>query len=569
MRRFSKTPQRTKWLDQWPEWDIVLELDQRDDDPPPAFAISYMRVEVDWDDGSAPVTYTRSSSTQIQTYAGTYPVGKHIVKLRVTQRYNNSGIIYFGNGTASSTIGDPLMPQVLRIKKFNVSGVVNSRPKIQSLNYGFNRCLRLEGVDCPLFMDNVTDATATFRFCVNLKGKVEIPNLASATSLGSFFYNCVNLEEVYIGDASNITNFTYIFYNCPKLRKIKLGSFSKNVSFQNAFWGCKSLSDLTWKGHINFTSLAYCFYGCASLEQIPEIGDQPVCTTINYAFSQCPKLQRAILGDFPACITMTHIFEYDISLEEACFSGLSGVTDASNVFNLCRSLSNMSLDGLGPSMTTFAIGFYGCTSLTGSFTLPDIPECTSLAASFAQSGLSSIIIGNAPKVTTISTMCQHMKNLRHFKAGQMPLVATANTAFQNCEELEELELHIPDGTLNYMQDFCNNCASLKRVIGEVRLRPQGPSTATYWNNLFYFCRSLEEVPDIIPSGGWDASFSTGSVQHTGWFGNCVSLSGTAPSAMWDSWPGRNSTQENTFLNCFGLDNFNDIPVYWRGGNIII
>lgn len=241
MRRFSKTPQRTKWLDLWPEWDIVLELDHQDGDPNPAFAISYMKVEVDWGDGNDPVTYNRTSGTQIQTYSGTYPVGRHIVKFRVISRNNNSGILYFGNGTISTLNGDPLMPQLVRVKKFDASGTVTGRPKIQTLNCLFNRCLRLEAVDCPIIVGNVTDMTGSFRFCVNLKGKVEIPYFAAVVGISNIFYNCINLEEVQLGDAPVMTNNTYAFYNCSELRKIRLGAFSKNLNAGYTFWRMQKL----------------------------------------------------------------------------------------------------------------------------------------------------------------------------------------------------------------------------------------------------------------------------------------------------------------------------------------
>lgn len=570
MRRFSKTPQRTKWLDLWPEWDIVLELDHRDGDPNPAFAISYMKVEVDWGDGNDPVTYTHSSATQTQTYSGTYPIGKHIVKLRVTQRYNNSGILYFGNGTNTSLNGDPLMPQLVRVKKFDASGDVSGRPKIQSLNCCFNRCLRLESIDCPFIVGNATDMNSSFRFCVKLRDKIEIPYLAAVTSMTNCFYNCIGLEEAKLGDAPLLTTFSYIFYNCPSLRKVSLGAFSKNLNCGYAFWGCKKLADITWKGHINFSTLAYCFYGCNSLEELPEIGDQPYCASLSYTFTQCSSLKHIVLGDFSVCTSLSHTFEHDFDLEEVYLTGLTKVGDAQAVCYYCKSLSSVTLGGLGPSCTAFANAFYECSALTGSFTLPDMPECTSFGGAFYNTGLSSIVISNAPKVTSIQEICARMKKLKSFKAGQMPLVTTVARSFNLCEELEEIELHIPNGTIINAQDFCNSCYKLKKMKGEARLRPQGPSlTATYWNNLFAFCRSLEELPDVFPTGGWASSFSVANVAHTAWFSNCVSLTGTVPNWIWETWPGKATTQESTFLNCFKLDNYNNIPNYWKGGNIII
>ena len=236
MRRFSKTSQRTKWLDLWPEWDIVLELDHRADDPEPAFSISYMQVQVDWDDGNEPVTYNRTSSVQKQTYAGTYPIGRHLVKLKVTNRYNNAGNLHFGNATSSSLNGVAQMPQIIRVKKLDGSGTVANRPKIQSLSLCFNRCLRLESVDCPIIVGNATDLGYFFRFCVNLKGKVEIPYFAATTTFSYAFYNCINLEEVQLGDAPSMTTFNYVFYNCSELKKAKLGAFSNPIPFGYAFW---------------------------------------------------------------------------------------------------------------------------------------------------------------------------------------------------------------------------------------------------------------------------------------------------------------------------------------------
>lgn len=333
--------------------------------------------------------------------------------------------------------------------------------------------------------------------------------------------------------------------------------------------GCKNLADITWKGHINFSTLPYCFYGCSAIEELPEIGDQPYCASLSYTFCQCSRLKHIVLGRFPSCTSITHTFEFDMSLEEVYMSELSGVGDASNAFNQCKSLSGLSLSSFGQNCTSFATALNGCIALTGTFTLPDMLDCTSFGAAFNNCGLSEITIGNTPSVTSIATICQNNKNLRKFKMGQSPLVASSNASFQNCKELEDLELHIPNNTLNYTQDMFSNCSKLKKLKGEARLKADGPSAATYWGNMFNYCRNLEELPDIFPSGGWAASFPTASVTFSNCFSNCVSLTGTVPSWIWETWPGRQNNQFNTFLNCFKLDNFNDISTYWKGGNITV
>ena len=573
MSRFKvlqKLTRQQRQREEWADWDIVLELEQLENDPAPAFAISYAKWEVDWGDGNDPVTYNRTSGTQIQTYSGTYPVGRHIVKFRVISRNNNSGVLYFGNGTNTSLNGDPLMPQLIRVKKFNASGEVSGRPKIQSLYCCFNRCLRLESIDCPFIVGNAINMSSSFRFCVKLRGKIEIPYFAAVTDTTNCFYNCIGLEEARFGDAPLLTAFSYTFYNCPSLRKVSLGAFSKNLNCGYSFWGCKNLTDLTWKGHINFSTLVYCFYGCSAIEELPEIGDQPYCASLSYAFTQCSNLKHIVLGNFSVCTSLYHTFEYDFDLEEVYLTELDNVGDAAGVCSYCKALRRVTLDGLGPSCTNLGSAFYECRALTGSFALPDLPECTFLGDAFFNTMLSSIVIGDAPKVTSIAEICARMTKLNSFKAGQMPLVTSVSRSFYLCEELEEIELHIPDGTIINAQDFCNGCCKLKRLTGEARLRPQGPSpSASYWNNLFVFCRSLEELPDVFPTGGWASSFSVANVTHTSWFSNCVSLTGTVPSWIWETWPGKAAIQDSTFLNCFRLTNFNDIPTSWKGGDITI
>ena len=569
MRRFKVLQKLTRQnVDRWPDWDIVLELNHRETDPEPRFALSYTQMEIDWDDGQDPVVYTRTSSSSVFTYSGDYPVGTHIVKIKVTNRYSNSGTLYFGNASYSATYQQALMPQIKRVLKFDVSGTVNNRPKILGLDLLFNRCVRLESVDCEMKIGQVITMAWAFRFCTHLAGKIVISN-ASGTlqNLTSAFPHCLRLEEIRFGDLPSLTNLTSAFASCFSLRKVRFGTFGKPVTWHTAFWRDANLTEVKWDGHPEITNLNNTFYVCSSLEEMSEIGDQPRCTSLNSAFYMCTRLKTVKLGSFPECTDIASAFERCTVIDHIHLSGLQNVQNAAYAFYICRMLSDVSIEGFGPNATSLSNTFNGCFDLAGEMQFPDMPHLTNLASTFAGTQLTSIEIGDCPLLTNIGAVVANIRTLETFRGGQWPIVYAANMAFAFCPKLETLELHIPDNTISQASEMFAMCVSLKRLEGEARLRDTGPTNASYFNNICLNCFSLEELPNIFPSGGWAAAFAVPTATFTSAFQGCFSLKGTVPRWIWEDWGGNKTAQNSCFDFCYQLDNYSEIPDLWKGGNI--
>ena len=147
---------------EWENWDLVLELEQREGDPAPCINYTSMNFIVDWGQGTVDTVTVWNSAARDHVGPALEP-GNYTVKIKITR--GNSGIIsklVFGavNTTASTTAK---MPQLKRILKCDVS-------QFRTLTYFVMKCPRLESVCKITGCTNIQNFSYSFNYCINLIG---------------------------------------------------------------------------------------------------------------------------------------------------------------------------------------------------------------------------------------------------------------------------------------------------------------------------------------------------------------------------------------------------------------
>lgn len=122
----------------------------------------------------------------------------------------------------------------------------------------FNKCNALETITLPETITKIGDSA--FRECAGLKKAI----INGGTGV-RMFYECVNLEEVCIGD--KVTDLAErVFQRCDSLHKIELGSGLQTIG-SDAFRRCLSLSHITIPANVTNID-ASAFLGCTGLLEI-------------------------------------------------------------------------------------------------------------------------------------------------------------------------------------------------------------------------------------------------------------------------------------------------------------
>ena len=116
------------------------------------------------------------------------------------------------------------------------TSIVIAEGTVSILDYAFNECIGLTGVEIPSSVTNIGDYA--FFGCKDLIS-VAIP--ASVTSIGDYvFYGCKNLSTVSIlGNVTTIGN--YAFYNCSDLASVEIPNSVTSIG-EYAFFGCSLTS---------------------------------------------------------------------------------------------------------------------------------------------------------------------------------------------------------------------------------------------------------------------------------------------------------------------------------------
>ncbi len=214
-------------------------------------------------------------------------------------------------------------------------------------------------------------------------------------------------------------------------------------------------------------------------------------------------------------------------------------------FNYCSNLNEI----VSPTENSFInlIGIY-----LGYTSIQSIPED---------------LFANCPNVTNFSHSFFHCKNLESIPEklfANCPNVTDFSYLFDFCENLESIPANLFANCPNVTNFYCafEECRSLESI--PANLFANCPNV-TNFESTFGNCKNITSIPEKL----FDNCKKVESFKGTFW--GCSMLTGNAPE-LWKR--GTNSEEneyngnpngEDCFAVCRGLENWDEIPDYWKSG----
>ena len=315
-------------------------------------------------------------------------------------------------------------------------------------------------------------------------------------------------EEIGKGITSMERAFPYA--KITKIRPYIFENCTQVTNFDNTFEGCSALTAIPqglFDKCTQVTSFRYTFDGCSALTAIPQ-----------GLFDHCSKVTD-FYRTFQGCSSLTTI---PVGLFDKC----TQVTDFRNTFSGCSALAEIPVGLFDncPNVTDFTYTFAGCSNIRA------IPQ-----------GL----FDNCTAVTRF---------VGTFSKCQITTIPTG--LFDNCTKVTDFE------------STFNECKSLTEI-------PQGLfdncTNVTKFEDTFYGCSRLA----AIPVGLFDNCTQVTDFWYT--FSGCWALRGESPYTLINgqkvhlyersNYPEHFAAptyNENCFLRCTGLSDYNKIPATWGG-----
>lgn len=429
------------------------------------------------------------------------------------------------------------------------------------------------GVENVVFPNSVkTIGVQAFANCPMLKSII-INDASVSVKLGAF-YNCVNLENVNLGNAvydiGDIDGDVYrtkgVFEGCTNLKAISLPSSLSVVGFR-AFLGCSKLYDVQLPNTITTIGVE-AFYNCAiSKMELPA----SIIYIGNEAFSDCPMTEVALpsslktIGDkaflnskleeitIPASVTSLGFSAFkDNKMLKTITIDDAAVTINGDAFYGCTELFNVNLGTKVVSFENSTLGiFQNCTKLE-QIVLPNTIKTLPNGMFQNCTNLKQVQLPNA--LTTIGNQtfygCKELETI----AIPMTVQTIGNSAFNGCKALKEIALPsslqtisersfvytgltsvlIPENVTSIGDEAFEGCVYLKDVIIDNAITTVG-------QDAFSGCSSLENVElgkaTIINSGAFSdciklkdiiipnsvLEIRASNIYHKGVFSGCTSL----------------------------------------------
>lgn len=147
-------------------------------------------------------------------------------------------------------------------------------------------------------------------------------------------------------------------------------------------------------------------FGYSTFVSVPDAFLSPVLwrdrTNMGDCFNLCRSLTSLSLPELPNVSAINSCFASCVVLASLSLPALPKVTDMPSCFNCCYKLTSLSLPAL-PNVTNMYMCFYKCQALT-SLTLPELPKVSNVGNMFYDCRLlESLVIGNInPNITTLS-----------------------------------------------------------------------------------------------------------------------------------------------------------------------
>ena len=343
-----------------------------------------------------------------------------------------------------------------------------------------------------------SQSAGVFQGCRMLK-KIDLreTNFFDTSTLQSMFAYCNSLEEILYDKEipkATVTEASGLFQDCYMLKKIP--DFILNMD-------CSSIA-------YNMGSV---FSGCWSLEELDlsnwNLNPQKV-TYLDYWFSQCFNLTKIVLPKYWADnvkLTGTLSFNQLWSLKEIVnYENLdiSNLTNCQAMFSGCFSLkeldlSNWEINGRCDSLfqQTYSLQKLKLGTINIPENYPTIESMFNGCRNLKEIDLSGLNCDYPVRATNLFSECYKLKKIT------LPIlyINSGYGIFNGCYELEEVNSENLYGKPNTLQNMFVNCYSIKTI----NLSNLDTSECTTFQNLFYQCRSLQE---IIGIKNWDISKCT-------------------------------------------------------------
>ena len=370
-------------------------------------------------------------------------------------------------------------------------------------------------------------------------------------------WGTTNLKKIYLGEISGLKEIVTptqgsfknlldaSFEECEGLIQIpdKLFANCKNVTdFEEAFYGCTSLTTIgnnTFANCSNVTYFGWAFEDCTNLTTI---GDN--------TFANCSNAME-FTGVFRDCTNLT-------TIGDNTFLNCSNVVDFARAFKNCTNLTTI-------GDNTFA----NCSNVT-SFGMDDYENC------FFESCTSLTTIGD----NTFAN-CSNVTDFNYVFSGCTNLTTIGDNTFANCSNATDFYrtfygctnlTTIGDNTfLN-----CSNVTYFGIDYDEMGFFESCTSLTTIGDNTFANCSNVTDFSCVfscctnLTTIGPNTFKGCDNVESYEWtFYNCSSLTGQA-IPLWilvengeeNGYRGIPNGR-NCYNNCINLDDFEDIPEYWK------
>ena len=280
-------------------------------------------------------------------------------------------------------------------------------------NYAFCECYELTG---NLTIPNTVTSIGNHAFsgCSGFTGSLTIGN--SVTTIGySAFYGCSG----FTGSLTIPNSVTLIdseaFSDCSGFTgSLTIGNSVTSIG-NDAFYGCSGFTGSLTIGNSVTTIGDYAFYGCSGFTSVSNLAETPP-TVGSSAFNNVnPSIPLTVpCGTLGAYLSASG-WDYFNNIQEDCGNDdpltysinddgvsvtVTGHVDGTNATGELIIPATKTIDGV--TYTVTAIGqsaFNGCTSLTGSLTIPNSVTTIGDGAFLQCGGLTSLELPNS--VTTI------------------------------------------------------------------------------------------------------------------------------------------------------------------------
>lgn len=307
-------------------------------------------VEIDFGDGSAPVTLTGTNISTVVVYTDDhkYPAaGKYEVKIEVT----SGKVAVIGSSSGTYLISPP--------EQYSNNGSLGAWASLitevwlgmglSHLNHAFHTCRQLKSVIIPKYI--TSNSGYAFYNCYSLK--FAIINISTNYY---YFRSCVDLETVSYSKNSLIDEIhPNMFDSCRKIKRFSIPKSIKEVR-DRAFNSCEQLLSVDIPNTVNSIGQS-AFSNCVLLSsiKIPE----GVTTISNSMFSSCYSITEIVIPEsaitigtyvFQNCYALKAItvpkgvnsigngcFAYNGSLIKVYMEPETPPTLGINVFNNCHS----------------------------------------------------------------------------------------------------------------------------------------------------------------------------------------------------------------------------------------